>query len=177
MELIAAEIKTFNKGFTPIGRPYWATPRDKRDSGQLKGSVIVAFPTESQAKKAIKNRLYIAGISTKVAKFLPTNSTIQCSNYSRFSYLDKYYKRLTKYLLYSSNYKTSNYKYTIYNKIKEIYLYLTSSYYNYNSTTYSINSKLYKVYIILKSKSTIIIIIIIVYTLIEQRLYSALRVV
>ena len=47
IELIASEIKTFNKGFTPIRRPYWATLRDKRELGQLKGSVIVVFPTKS----------------------------------------------------------------------------------------------------------------------------------
>jgi hypothetical protein len=63
MDLVISEIKTFNKGLEPIGRPYWATPREKRDSGLVqKGSVIVAFPTEEQANRAIKNKLYIAGI-------------------------------------------------------------------------------------------------------------------
>ena len=76
MDLVVSEIKTFNKGLDPIGRPYWATTKEKRESGQLVGSVIVAFPTEDQAKRAIQNRLYIAGISTKVAKFLPTSSTL-----------------------------------------------------------------------------------------------------
>ena len=160
MELIAAEIKTFNKGFTPIGRPYWATPRDKRDSGQLKGSVIVAFPTESQAKKAIKNRLYIAGISTKVAKFLPTDSTAQCSNCGGFGHLDRYCKRPTKCLLCGSSHKTSNHKCTVCNKTGEVCPHLTPSCCNCNSTTHSANSKLCEVYIALKSKSTITPIII-----------------
>ena len=32
-KLVAKEISTFNKGLTPIGRSYWATPKEKRDSG------------------------------------------------------------------------------------------------------------------------------------------------
>jgi hypothetical protein len=47
MDLVVSKIKTFNKSLEPVGRPYWAIPREKRDSGLVqKGSVIVAFPTE-----------------------------------------------------------------------------------------------------------------------------------
>ena len=54
MELVAEEIRTFNKGLTPIGTPYWATNSTKRSSGeQIAGSVVVAFPTEIQANRAI----------------------------------------------------------------------------------------------------------------------------
>jgi hypothetical protein len=42
MALIVDEIKTFNKGLTPIGTPYWLTPAEKRHS-QRAGSVVVAF--------------------------------------------------------------------------------------------------------------------------------------
>jgi hypothetical protein len=77
MELVLEEIKTFNKGLEPIGQPYWATSKEKRDSGlQRAGSVVVAFPTEIQANRAIKNRLLIAGISTKVIKYHTISSTI-----------------------------------------------------------------------------------------------------
>ena len=74
MDLITAEIKTFNKGFTPIGTPYWITSPTNRQT-QLAGSVVVAFPTEDQAKRAIKNRLYIAGLSVRVRKYHATAST------------------------------------------------------------------------------------------------------
>ena len=77
MDLIVEEIKTFNKGLTPIGRPYWATSREKRESGLIRsGSVVVAFPTEAQAKRAIHNRLYIAGISARVEKYYTIASTV-----------------------------------------------------------------------------------------------------
>ena len=46
-KLVAEEISTFNKGLTPIGRSYWATPKEKRDLGLVQtGTIIVAFPDE-----------------------------------------------------------------------------------------------------------------------------------
>ena len=65
MALIVEEIKTFNKGLTPIGTPYWLTSASNRQT-QLAGSVCVSFPTEEQANRAIRNRLYIAGILVRV---------------------------------------------------------------------------------------------------------------
>jgi hypothetical protein len=77
MDLVLEEIKTFNKGLEPIGQPYWATSKEKRDSGlQRAGSVVVVFLTENQANRAIKNRLLIAGISAKVVKYHTISSTI-----------------------------------------------------------------------------------------------------
>jgi hypothetical protein len=47
MDLVVSEIKTFNKGLEPIGRPYWITLKENRLSGQYTiGTVVVAFPTE-----------------------------------------------------------------------------------------------------------------------------------
>ena len=74
MALIVEEIKTFNKGFTPIGSPYWLTSASNRQS-QLAGSIYVSFPTEEQANRAIRHRLYIAGISVRVSKYHSTLST------------------------------------------------------------------------------------------------------
>ena len=45
IDLVIDEIKTFNKGLTPIGQPYWATPLDKRYSGLIRsGLVVITFP-------------------------------------------------------------------------------------------------------------------------------------
>ncbi len=77
MDLIVSKIKTFNKDLTPIRRPYWAILKETHDSGLVcTGTIIIAFPTEEQAIKAISNRLYIARTSTKVAKYIATPSTI-----------------------------------------------------------------------------------------------------
>src|ERR1700709_2094088 len=87
MDLIISEIKTFNKGLSPIGRLYWATKKEYRDSGNLNlGTIIVAFPNEEQQRRAISNRLYIAGISTRVVKFIATSSTAQCNKCAGFGH-------------------------------------------------------------------------------------------
>jgi hypothetical protein len=51
MELVAEEIRIFNKGLKPIGTPYWLTSADKR-ANQKAGSIVVAFATA--AKKLVE---------------------------------------------------------------------------------------------------------------------------
>jgi hypothetical protein len=92
MDLIIEEIKTFNKGFNPIGTPYWLTSPERRTS-QRAGSVVVAFATKEEAKRAMKNRLYIAGISTRVEKYYSTAPTTQCTKCQGFGHLDSYCKK------------------------------------------------------------------------------------
>ncbi len=74
MQSIIDEIKTFNTGFTPIGTPYWLTTSSKRQN-QRAGSVVVAFATEQEANKAIRQRLYVAGTSVRVEKLYSTSPT------------------------------------------------------------------------------------------------------
>jgi len=106
MALIIEEIKTFNKGLTPIGTPYWLTSALNRKN-QLAGSVAVSFPTEEQANRAIKNRLYIAGISVLVRKHVSTASTTQCTKCGSFGHLHSLCKKtLSKCLLCSDNHAT-----------------------------------------------------------------------
>ena len=76
MDLVVSKIKTFNKGLEPIGRPYQIMLKENRLSGQFTTSiVVVAFLTKEQAKRAINNRLLIAGFFAKVEKFISTSST------------------------------------------------------------------------------------------------------
>ena len=74
MALVKDEISTFNKGLNPIGTPYWLTSAEKR-LGQRAGSVAVAFATREEANRAIRNRLYIAGISVRVEQLYSTAPT------------------------------------------------------------------------------------------------------
>jgi hypothetical protein len=89
MALVVEEIKTFNKGLTPIGTPYWLTPAEKR-SDQRAGSVAVAFATEEEASRAIRQRLYVGGISVRVEKYWPAAPTTQCKNCQGFGHLDNH---------------------------------------------------------------------------------------
>ncbi|TVY31390.1 hypothetical protein LSUB1_G008963, partial [Lachnellula subtilissima] len=61
MDLIKDEIRTFNKGLTPLGNLYWISSPENR-ARQTAGSVAIAFATPKEASAAIRNRLYIAGI-------------------------------------------------------------------------------------------------------------------
>jgi hypothetical protein len=106
MALIVEEIKTFNKGLNPIGSPYWLTSASKRQS-QLAGSIVVSFPSKEQASRAIKNRLYIAGISVRVEKYHSTASTTQCTKCGGFGHLNSLCKKsLFKCLLCSKDHST-----------------------------------------------------------------------
>lgn len=106
MDLIHTEITTFNEGYTPIGTPYWLTSQDKR-ANQRAGSVVVAFKTELEAKRAIRHRLYVAGISVRVEKLFSTPKTTQCSNCQSFGHLSSYCKHNVACRLCAENHPTA----------------------------------------------------------------------
>ena len=88
MDLVVTEITTFNEGLTPVGRPYWLTSSDKRRGGQQRaGSVVVAFATEREALRAVRNRVYVAGISVRCEKLHNTAPSTQCTNCQSFGHL------------------------------------------------------------------------------------------
>ena len=64
---VCEEIKTFNKGLQVVGTPIWLTNAEKRAS-QEGASILVAFATEDEATQAIRNRLYIGGVSVRAEK-------------------------------------------------------------------------------------------------------------
>jgi hypothetical protein len=105
MELVKEEIRTFNKGLNPIGTPYWLTPANKRPN-QLAGALVVAFPTLQEATSAIRNRLYIAGISAKVEKLYSTSPTSQCTKCQGFGHLEAYCKKPATCRLCASSHHT-----------------------------------------------------------------------
>lgn len=92
MDLIVEEIKTFNKGLVPIGTPHWLTSSEKR-LNQRAGSVVVAFATAIEASRAIRHRLYVAGISVRVEKLYSTAPSTQCSKCQGFGHLNTHCKR------------------------------------------------------------------------------------
>jgi hypothetical protein len=105
MELIKEEIKTFNKGLNPIGTPYWLTAPEKRGS-QRGGSVAIAFATETEANRAIQNRLYIAGISVRVEKHYFTAPSTQCPKCQGYGHLENYCRRMPKCRLCGESHTT-----------------------------------------------------------------------
>jgi hypothetical protein len=87
LSILKEEIPTFNKGLEIVGNPYWLTREEKRRD-QRTGSVCIAFATEQQAQKAIRNRLYLLGISVRVEKLLSTPASTQCHNCQRYGHTE-----------------------------------------------------------------------------------------
>jgi hypothetical protein len=154
MDLVVEEIQTFNKGLTPVGRPYWITPRDTRESGlALTGTIVVAFPTEEQANRAIQNRLYIAGISAKAAKFIAVPSTTQCQKCAGYGHLESLCKRAPRCILCAENHDIKQHYCPLCKKRGEKCSHLISKCANCKETTHSADSKLCEVYLAIKNRT------------------------
>jgi hypothetical protein len=87
LSILKSEITTFNKGFEIVGQPYWLTREEKRMQ-QPTGSVCIAFATEQEAQRAIRNKLYLLGISARVEKLHSTPASTQCPRCQRFGHLE-----------------------------------------------------------------------------------------
>jgi len=80
---------------------------------QKAGSIVVSFATEEEVNRAIKNRLYIAGISTRVEKYTSTAPTTQCKKCQSYGHIDQYCKKSPSCRLYSDKHYTSQHNCTI----------------------------------------------------------------
>src|SRR5437762_8920156 len=50
-------------------------------------SIVLAFDTETAAQKVIKNKLFIADISVRTAKYEKKNTSIQCQKCQKFDHI------------------------------------------------------------------------------------------
>lgn len=81
LELVPNEIKEFNSGLEIIGKPYWLSSEEKRKNPNTRaGSIVVAFPTKSQAHKAMSRRLFLFGNSCRTEEMLSTRPSYRCKN-------------------------------------------------------------------------------------------------
>ena len=85
LQFIKKEIEIYNKGLKVVGNPYWLTKADRRQQ-QETGTICVAFATEREAQQAIRNRLYVLGISVRAEKLHATPPTSQCQKCQRFGH-------------------------------------------------------------------------------------------
>ena len=106
IDLAKEEIQIFNKGLKPIGTPYWLTSASKRQS-QLAGALVVSFATEAEASRAIRQRVYIGGISARVEKHYAIAPSVQCSRCQGFGYLENLCRRRLSCRLCSEPHATS----------------------------------------------------------------------
>jgi hypothetical protein len=74
MELVKSKIRTFNTNYYPIGTLYWFSIAENQAIKRA-GVIVIAFGTEEEAQRAIRNRLFIAGINIWVEKLHSTPPT------------------------------------------------------------------------------------------------------
>ncbi len=83
LQLLKDEVETFNKEFKLASLPQWLTTEANRKS-KRHASAVLSFKTEEEARKAIRKRLQIGGVSIKIAAFKtckPTNQCIKCQTF------------------------------------------------------------------------------------------------
>ena len=91
LELLKQEIEIFN-GIHPLAVNWLSTSQNR----QLKkhGSIVIAFDTEAAAQKAAKQRLLIAGISVRTAKYEEKLASEQCQKCQKFGHTSRSCKNL-----------------------------------------------------------------------------------
>src|SRR5213078_786302 len=94
MRLLEQEIKDYN-GLCPVTRPRWLSSRATR-AAKKHGSVVVSFEIKSEAERALRNRLYIAGISMRTIEYIPAKLTYQCQRCLGYGHSEKCYHREQK---------------------------------------------------------------------------------
>jgi hypothetical protein len=87
-KLLKEEIETFN----PIriqGQPRWISSRAKRYDPQTRfGSIVFAVENEEKRQEILKQKeILIAGVATKVVKYLEVSPTTQCTSCQKFGHI------------------------------------------------------------------------------------------
>ncbi len=77
MQLVKEKIKTFNQ-LKLACLPTWLTSEEVR-SQKAHSSVILTFSSEQEVKKAVRNRLIIAGVFIKTTTYNVSKLTDQCN--------------------------------------------------------------------------------------------------
>ena len=101
MTLLEEEIKVYN-GLSLISKPKWLSSSENRAKNRF-ASAIIAFETEKEAEKALRNRLQIAGISVKTAKFVSTKRNTQCLKCLKYGHSEIICYRAQKCALCAGN--------------------------------------------------------------------------
>ncbi|TVY45815.1 hypothetical protein LCER1_G007210 [Lachnellula cervina] len=87
MDLLKEEIYTFNIDLTAIGNPYWIILDEKRKAGIAQaGLICIAFAIAEEATRAIRNRLYIAGILRNILPLHPPPNVLNAKAIATLQY-------------------------------------------------------------------------------------------
>ena len=139
-KLLKEEIEIFN----PIriqGLPRWISSREKRYNPQTRfGSIVFAIENKEKRQEILKQKeIQIAGVATKVVKYLKVSPTIQCTSYQKFGHIgDRCSTRACRF--YTAAYLSKDHSCPIYNITGRPYEHTTPLYSNYKENHFA-NSK------------------------------------
>jgi len=109
LEVLKSEISIFNNGLRVAGEPYWLSHESNRRVKQA-GSVCVAFQSQKDADYAIRNSLYLLGISVRAEKLHSTPPSTQCHNCQKFGHVESRCRNLPACKICSEHHATQQHK-------------------------------------------------------------------
>jgi len=142
-KLLKEEIETFN----PIeiqGLPRWILSSVKRHNPHTRfGSIVFAIENKEKRQDILRQKeIQIAGVATKVVKYLEVSPTIQCTSYQKFSHIgDRRSTRACRFC--AATHLSKDHSYSTYNIIGKPCKYTTPFYINCKEKHFA-NSKDYK---------------------------------
>ena len=85
MYLLKEEIEIFNPGLKLVCLPAWITKEETRLE-KMHSSVVLAFKTEEEARKALRHKLIVAGTSVKTMVYQDNKPTDQCKKCQQYGH-------------------------------------------------------------------------------------------
>ena len=89
-----------------VGTPYWLSRPEVR-AVKAAGSFVIAFKTEQEAAQAIRNPLFIFGLSLKAERLLLTPSSRQCRKCYKFGHIEARCRNSPACSLYGEHHTTA----------------------------------------------------------------------
>jgi len=106
MTILEEEIRTYN-GLFPASKPTWLSSSSNRAKKEH-GTAIVSFETKTEADKALRNRLQIAGISVKTAEYIRAKPNSQCNKCLKYGHSETICHREQKCSICAGNHAKQN---------------------------------------------------------------------
>lgn len=105
---VKSELKEYNR-LEVVGNPYWISNQERRERKGA-GSICIAFKTEQEANRAIKQPCYVLGASCKVELYYSVPRTSQCAKCQKFGHLEARCHASTSCKICSEPHSTAQHK-------------------------------------------------------------------
>jgi hypothetical protein len=87
LDILKSEIETFNPRLKLMRNPIWLSKEENR-AQKRHSSILIHLEDEEMARKALNARVFIAGVSCRVQKFIPRHT--QCEKCQKYGHTRPY---------------------------------------------------------------------------------------